>query len=1018
MHGKPVVVVVLDQESWNLLTVPGGAQQAWELNKWGAPLAEYRGQEIIPGHRFNLCTVESLFAHLSAINLCPCRPMDETNAGISGIVNRLTRYVQHDLCYFKAHAELKTLAAKWQQSGNRAGLLLDGSEEEKWSRWIDISEAAMLAPPPSDAQKEFVRASRSNSQKIRRRILAVGLLLILLIVAGGVVSSIMAYLAVVARDEAVRESAANLVQLVHVALRTPLGTGSALSLSEARLYIKVGELADVHEHAPMPAVPYASCVSCFLSGCSHAVFLLYAAPVRVQVSKIISGLNRPYLAYLILGSLRARMSQSIMVETATLETGREFDLSCVHVSHLTGEVAAAYGDNRLLLWKLGQTRDRVELKLETDNGTELSWTAVAWSPLEKDVLLAGASDGHMVLWNTANREADAVIDGPQTSPAVLLWGLAAPDQVVYFSDGSLEVFIRDLRLPTARKLLEHSSAVTYATMSSDGSMVAATDYYGGIQIANILSETTITLMEPSRPADEEGSGKSTLQFVLAFSPDSKRLMATEGFSEMLYVFDSGTGEIFMRDRNGIRGTSASWSPADSDIVAVGNDKGDIHLLNMDRNSRNWRQGVQSMYSNTFPADVRSLQWAPASHPEGSYVLVAGMTTGYVHVWHYATGVDTEMKTSRSPTGMESVSCRSSSALEDDGALRILANNGTNYRLYEADSTGFVTNPWSSQVYESGHSKAITVIVWSPAVDGVFASGADDGTVRIHYDNTDEAEALQLQPDMDQVVSLAWSSDGAMIAAGGRKGEVRVWWGDLSTMRGSQQQHDEVESVLLEGHDDRVKALAWSPNRAVLASSAGDGLVNLWQPADAGSPLLQSQTFGTPGSIEAVEFLAWSPDGQAIAAGTIPGRVYLWDVAETLVNRKPRDSSPQLLHMHGSRVAAGAWLQTIVGGQGMVVTGHDDGAVIVWDLKDGQRIMLGDVGTAKWVSPCGDRAQTIAVAGETSGVWLMRRLDWRLKDWIAHLEAIALSANADPALSKNDLATFTSFQLDEGMLLGD
>ena len=62
---KPVVVLVMDQESWELLTVPGGSHKAWDMNEWGVELNQYAGEEIVPGQAFNQDTLNALFSYLA-----------------------------------------------------------------------------------------------------------------------------------------------------------------------------------------------------------------------------------------------------------------------------------------------------------------------------------------------------------------------------------------------------------------------------------------------------------------------------------------------------------------------------------------------------------------------------------------------------------------------------------------------------------------------------------------------------------------------------------------------------------------------------------------------------------------------------------------------------------------------------------------------------------------------------------------------------------------------------------------
>ena len=73
---KPVVVLILDQEAWELLTVPGGTKRAWSLHKWGPALKEYADQEILPEVKFSVEKLDELFSYLSGINLCPCRQLE------------------------------------------------------------------------------------------------------------------------------------------------------------------------------------------------------------------------------------------------------------------------------------------------------------------------------------------------------------------------------------------------------------------------------------------------------------------------------------------------------------------------------------------------------------------------------------------------------------------------------------------------------------------------------------------------------------------------------------------------------------------------------------------------------------------------------------------------------------------------------------------------------------------------------------------------------------------------------
>ena len=65
----------------------------------------------------------------------------------------------------------------------------------------------------------------------------------------------------------------------------------------------------------------------------------------------------------------------------------------------------------------------------------------------------------------------------------------------------------------------------------------------------------------------------------------------------------------------------------------------------------------------------------------------------------------------------------------------------------------------------------------------------------------------------------------------------------------------------------VNAIAFQPGTTLLASTAGDGYLCLWQ---GGQKLVQAEK-GISGAA-----LAWSPDGQMLAIGGQQGEWQLWN----------------------------------------------------------------------------------------------------------------------------------------------
>ena len=191
-HSKPIVVAVLDQEAWNLLTVIGGAKTAWEMKPAGdaRSLDNYEGQAFGPrGEPFDLKRLEHIFTTIASINFCPCRPLDCEALGIDDVSKRLCAFVEKDLDYTKEHAFLQSKAEAWEEAERPSELLLEGlADVKKWKDWATIAEKARLFPPVTDLQSAYLHSSVERCQRHRAlirglKIGAVIVIFVLMVVA-------------------------------------------------------------------------------------------------------------------------------------------------------------------------------------------------------------------------------------------------------------------------------------------------------------------------------------------------------------------------------------------------------------------------------------------------------------------------------------------------------------------------------------------------------------------------------------------------------------------------------------------------------------------------------------------------------------------------------------------------------------------------------------------------------------------------------------------------------------------
>ena len=107
--------------------------------------------------------------------------------------------------------------------------------------------------------------------------------------------------------------------------------------------------------------------------------------------------------------------------------------------------------------------------------------------------------------------------------------------------------------------------------------------------------------------------------------------------------------------------------------------------------------------------------------------------------------------------------------------------------------------------------------------------------------------------------IAWSADGALLAACAEAGAVAVW------------SETAIRPRLLRGHskDHDVFGLAWHPVGTTLATAGLDGTVRLWDLVTGGSRAFCRLDQRLSG-------VAWSPDGSRLAVTDMDGGIGVWD----------------------------------------------------------------------------------------------------------------------------------------------
>jgi WD40 repeat protein len=255
----------------------------------------------------------------------------------------------------------------------------------------------------------------------------------------------------------------------------------------------------------------------------------------------------------------------------------------------------------------------------------------------------------------------------------------------------------------------------------------------------------------------------------------------------------------------------------------------------------------------------------------------------------------------------------------------------------------------------------------------------------------------------QLISASMASQdtepelSVLIAA---RGVAATWpWGHIVLPEAEDQLHRTIVAshvrLTLDGHDEFVWSVAWSPDGKRLATGSYDKTARVWD-AVTGKGLLTLS--GHRGFVESV---VWSPDGRRLATGSWDETVKVWNAA----------TGKQLLTLSGHKgpVTSVAWSPD---GE-RLITGSTDATARVWDAKTGEEIVTltrhtGVVWSVAW-SPNGEKVAT-GSADDTARVW-----DAAMGKELLTLRGNAETDNRLPAGIRDDSVSLVAWSPDSKRL---
>ncbi|KZP19698.1 WD40 repeat-like protein [Athelia psychrophila] len=337
---------------------------------------------------------------------------------------------------------------------------------------------------------------------------------------------------------------------------------------------------------------------------------------------------------------------------------------------------------------------------------------------------------------------------------------------------------------------------------------------------------------------------------------------------------------------------------------------------------------------------------------GMLVVLSASVDGTIRTWDATTGNELLSKRRNISSPVLAMACSA------DGSLVVGSSTDGKLRVWKSMAAG---NPHK---FLEKHNDLVRERCLALSDDGkILVSASADTTVRRWDVGTELPVSLliELEEEIEEdpdALSVAISSDGTLIAAGLEDGFIAIW-------------EDTKEVKYLEGHEEAVMAVNFSPNGQLLVSGSVDCTVRLWDLKNLTQVWKRPRRHDRP-----VISVAFSHGGSRIAAGSADGYVKVWDASpqQTTWDRGPvpgieKQTWAVAISPDGKRVAHGittdhtvlTWYTDRNPADNIVLRGHKEPIRVVIFSSDGLTLSSGsqDNDIIVWDAVSGDLKRVLS-----------------------------------------------------------
>jgi WD40 repeat protein len=465
-------------------------------------------------------------------------------------------------------------------------------------------------------------------------------------------------------------------------------------------------------------------------------------------------------------------------------------------------------------------------------------------------------------------------------------------------------------------------AISSSAFSRDGTKLATADFKGFIHIWNykngsLAHQTAFSI------------NNKTIRS-LAISPTNANLLASASFDGTVQLWDLSIGKplsSILKAHQGKNVEDVDFS-SDGKLLATAGRDGITYIYQVEKNLVKALKPLAKCSIQSEKRENNSEVYSVQFNPNNPKRLLTAGSKGAVYLWD-----------------LEAFSCKQIITFKGhDTTVRSASFSPKNDLISTSGDDGSV-RLWDlkgNQLHEfRGHEKTVYEVNFSPDGDRLVTAGRD-GTVRLWSFSQFLANIkdIKISTSISRKVkfsSLQSATRYVAIAQG--SGGFQVWQLDQA----SNPSHKICEKSYDEtGHTGLVLSLAFSSDGKILAVGGEDGKVSFWSLQDqcgkqATSEIMPEQNQKNEANNNNITGLQFHPgNGNFLAATVGDGTVWLWKIKD-LDRKQLNETLKQPLIFHGHQGQALNLSFSPSGG--LLVTVGNDGAVRVWNADRLQKALI-------------------------------------------------------------------------------